>query len=107
PTRSTSHAWTCYCRPMADEFDESPQRAAILERRRRLIERGLAESGVPTTRPSTRRIGALALSLSGLATACPCLSIARPDTEESEDDGVTETDGMTGTDGATETEDAT
>lgn len=54
---------------MAHESDEDPDRAAILRRRTRFVARSLAELGAPTASKTT----VLALAMSGLATACPCL----------------------------------
>jgi hypothetical protein len=79
---------------MSDGAEENPDRAAILERRKHFVARSLAEVVGPTACPSNRRTKALALALSGLATACPCLKIATDsgapeDPEPTEDETAT------------------
>jgi hypothetical protein len=82
-------------------MSDDPDRAAILERRKHFVARSLAEVVGPN-----RKTRALVLALSGLATACPCLSIATEtgppeDPEPTDDETATagsDTDSDTGSD---------
>ena len=85
----------------ADDSD----RDAILARRQRFVARALEGFGGSTPRAAKagRRTKAVALSLSGLTTACPCLKVAEPqETTEEESAGDGDPGATAGTAGDTD-----
>ncbi len=90
---------------MADSRDDSidPDRAAILARRSRFISRAIEALERPSLVGSRTKL--VALAVSGLTTACPCLKMSPPpDDESSGDSAEGNSNSTTGdsTDGATE-----
>jgi hypothetical protein len=56
--------------------DADPDREAILARRKHFVARALTDLGGPSGALAGRRTKLVALAVTGLTTACPCLKMA-------------------------------
>lgn len=83
-----------------DEDTPDLDRDAILARRERFIARVSRSFAEPTAGPKTKLV---ALAISGLTTACPCLDIAVPEESGDSDQPTDDSDTATGTATGTQT----